>query len=126
MCDLRPPDLVGALTPVNLHEEFEKWMSSKDKSYNPRFLYDEKAIRKTYKDAVRLIMALAHLAEEYLKYDDWQAELTTDLLVSQVDDLNATIEILEPIVKQRDLSTEKLNRAIERLFGKPTARELDL
>ena len=126
VCNLRPPDLVGALTPVNLHEEFERWMSSKDKSYNPRFLYDEKAIRKTYKSAVRLITTLAHLAEEYMQYDDWQAELTTELLVSQVEDLLATIENLEPIVKRRDLPIEKLNRAMERLFGKPTVRELDL
>ncbi len=120
----QPPDLVDALTPVNLHEEFEKWLVSKDKSYSPQFLYDEKLIRKTYKSAVRLIMVLAHLAEEYLKYDDWQAELTLDLLVTQVEDLNATIEILEAVLK--DEGMDKLEVPVYRLFGKPTLKELDL
>ncbi len=124
MAGAKPPDLVGALTPLNLHEEFEKWLASKDKSYNPQFVYDEALIRKTWKSAVRLITTLANLAREYMQYDDWQAELTLDLLVGQVEDLLATIEILEAFVKGKEL--DKLDLSIHRLFGAPTMKELEL
>ena len=121
-----PIDLVGVLTPENLHEEFEKWVTSKNKSYNPQFVYDEKIIRLTLKRSLKLISALCKLAREYMEIDDWRAELTVALLVEQIEALSATIEILEPIAKKRWDKLETVKPSVDLLFGKATPRELDL
>lgn len=122
----KSPDVLVALTPLNAREEYKKWLASNDKTYNPQFVYDEKVIQKTLKDTKQLIMPLARLAKEYMQRDDWQAELTTDLLVSQVEDLMATETILRAFLSRKKVKAEEFDKAVYRLFGRATNHELDL
>lgn len=120
----KPIDIVNLLEPVNYMEEKEKWFKSPGKSYNPRFIYNELNLRASLYLAKKLRHELRGITEKYATSSDWRSILTSQLLISQSRDLDATIPFLEAIVKGKIPSHELAQKTSDQLFGVPTKSEL--
>ena len=123
---INPVEIVGNLEPINYLEEKEKWLSSPGKSYNPQFIYNEVGLRRHLNQTKKLRQYLDSVIDLYIHSSDWRCILTSELLVSQREDLDVTIPFLEAFVRGKIPSQSLAEKTTSHLFGAPTTSELDV